>query len=135
MKKILRILLVNYFALWLVAKALPGALFYAEGSKTILLAAGALTFINYLVRPIIKLLLLPITILTLGLFRWVINVLGLYLATFVVKGFSVQPFDFPGLSYQGFAIPAFHAVNPYAYIIVSFALSLATSFVYWLIKK
>jgi len=135
MKKIFRIILVNFFALWLVNRIFPAAIDFQWQWKTLFLAAIALGLIDFAVKPLIKLLLLPITLLTLGTFRWVVNVLVLYLVTAVVPGFAIQAFGFPGFSYQGFSIPAFYTTTLYALIIVSFSLSLITSFIYWLIKK
>jgi len=135
MKKILRIILVNFFALWFVNRIFPGAIDFAWQWKTLFLAAGALGVIDFAVKPLIKLLLLPITLLTLGTFRWMINVFTLYLVTAVVPGFAIKAFDFSGFSYQGFSIPVFYATTLYALIIVSFSLSLISSAIYWLIKK
>lgn len=134
MKKLLRILAINYFALWITSRIFPAAISYQENWQTLFWAAAALGLVNLAIKPLVKLLLLPVTLLTLGAFRWVINILGLYLVTVLVPGFSIQAFEFPGLSYQGFAIPAFHVSFLYAYIIVSFALSLISSFIYWLRK-
>lgn len=134
MKKLLRILAINLFTLWLTSQIFPVAISFQEGWKTTFLAAAALALIDFCLKPLVKILLLPITILTLGAFRWVVNTLGLYLVTVLVSGFNIQAFDFPGFSYHGFAIPSFHASLVYAYIIISFALSLITSFIYWLIK-
>lgn len=135
MKKLLRILTINFFSLWLTARIFPAAISYQENWQTLFGAAAALGLVNLVIKPLIKLLLLPITILTLGAFRWVINVLGLYFVTFLVPGFSILAFDFAGLSYRGFTIPSFHASLISAYIILSFALSLISSFIYWLIKN
>lgn len=134
MKRLLRILAINFFALWLTSQVFSQGIVLAENYKTLLWAAGALVLVDLAIKPVVKLLLLPVTILTLGLFRWVINVLGLYLVTFLVSGFSISAFDFTGLSYHGFIIPSFHASLISAYIIVSFTLSLISSFIYWLIK-
>jgi len=134
MKKLLRILAINFFALWLISRIFPTAISYQGNWQTLFWSAAALGLVDFAIKPLVKLLLLPITILTLGLFRWVINVLGLYLVTVLVPGFSIQAFAFPGFSYQGFVIPSFSASILYAYIIISFTLSLITSFIHWLRK-
>lgn len=134
MKRILRMLAVNYLCLWLVAQGLKSVNYQGDW-QILFLAAATLAAINLGIKPIINLLLLPLTILTLGAFRWVINILGLYLVALVVPGFSIQPFEFPGLSYQGLVIPPFSASLLYSYIITSLIISLTTTLVYWLIKK
>lgn len=53
---------------------------------------------SFLLSPIIKLLLLPINLLTLGLFRWLSNVLVLYLFDLVYDGIRIVGFTYPGLS-------------------------------------
>ncbi|GEN34075.1 MULTISPECIES: phage holin family protein [Aneurinibacillus] len=56
------------------------------------IAALVLGFINMIIRPILQLLALPITILTLGLFALVINALLLMLTGNIVPGFHVEGF-------------------------------------------
>ena len=57
-----------------------------------LLAALALGIVNAIVRPLLILLTLPLTILTLGLFLFVVNALMLQLAAYFVPGFRVAGF-------------------------------------------
>lgn len=134
MKKILRLIAVNYLVLWLVGQTLA-SIDYQNSWQILLWTSAALAAVNLVVRPVINLLLLPITVLTLGTFRWIVNVLGLYLVTLIVPGFSIQPFDFSGFTYQGLVIPSFSASLIYSYIISSFVISLTTTLIYWLIKK
>jgi len=54
------------------------------------IVAVVLGFINSAIRPIIKLLSLPITVLTLGLFAFVINGLMVLLCAWLIKGFTVD---------------------------------------------
>lgn len=89
MKLLIRILL-NALGLLIIANLIPGIVvdsFYAA-----LIAAIILGILNAVVRPILILLTLPITILTLGLFALVINAsLFLFAASFI-QGFSVANF-------------------------------------------
>ncbi len=55
-------------------------------------ASVVLGLVNLVVRPIVKLLTLPLTLLTLGLFGWVINALMLWLVSAIVPGFRVNGF-------------------------------------------
>lgn len=81
---------------WLiVAAALGVATWIVPGvhvSSWIALAVAALVlgFVNAVVRPLLALLTLPITVLTLGLFYLVVNGIAFALAAFVVPGFSVR---------------------------------------------
>lgn len=69
---------------------------------TLLLAALVLTILNSIVKPILSLLLLPINIVTLGLFSVVLNVALLWLATYLVPGFQILPTSFFGLELNYF---------------------------------
>lgn len=62
---------------------------------TALIVALVMSFLNTFVKPILKLLSLPITILTLGLFSLVINVVIVYLCDYLVDGFKVSGFIQP----------------------------------------
>lgn len=77
-------------ALLLVAHVLPGVV--VNSFPSALLAAFVLGLFNTLLRPILVLLTLPVTLITLGLFLFVINALMFYFAAHVLDGFSVTGF-------------------------------------------
>ena len=58
---------------------------------TIFIAGIVLTLVNFIVKPILKLLTLPINIITFGLFAGVINIGLLWLVTWLVPGFEIKP--------------------------------------------
>ncbi len=82
--------ILNALALLAVAYLLPGI--HVDGFIGALLAALVLGLINALVRPLLILLTLPITVLTLGLFILVINGLLFWFAGSVLRGFEVSGF-------------------------------------------
>lgn len=90
MKNLLVHLIVSALLLWLVSVFVPGI--HISGFGYALLAALVLGLINALVRPILLIVTLPITILTLGLFLIVINALMLMLTGVIVPGFKVDGF-------------------------------------------
>ncbi len=63
-----------------------------SGLRAAVTASIVLGLVNLLVRPIVRVLTLPITLLTLGLFGWVVNALMLWLVSALVSGFSIQGF-------------------------------------------
>ncbi|MFA4818152.1 MAG: phage holin family protein [Parcubacteria group bacterium] len=63
-----------------------------DGLKTALILAVVLGLINLIIKPILILITLPVNILTLGLFTFVINALLIMLASSIVKGFEVDGF-------------------------------------------
>ena len=77
-------------ALLLVAHIYPGVTVGSFGSAMV--AALVLGLLNTLLRPILVLLTLPVTLLTLGLFLFVINALMFYFAASLLNGFHVAGF-------------------------------------------
>jgi putative membrane protein len=77
-------------ALLLVANLYPGVAVNSFGSA--LIAALVLGLLNTLVRPLLVLLTLPVTLLTLGLFLFVINALMFWAAASMLDGFRVNGF-------------------------------------------
>jgi putative membrane protein len=63
-----------------------------DGFGSALLAAFVLGLLNTLVRPILILLTLPVTLVTLGLFLFVINALMFWAAAYLLQGFNVTGF-------------------------------------------
>lgn len=89
MKLIVRWLLLAA-ALLLVAHLSPGVSVNSFGAA--LVAALVLGLLNILVRPLLVLLTLPVTVLTLGLFLFVINALMFWAAAGLLSGFKVDGF-------------------------------------------
>jgi putative membrane protein len=87
---LLLVWLLNAVALLVVAYLLPGITVASFGSA--LIAALVLGLLNMLVKPVLVLLTLPITIITLGLFLIVLNALLFWFAGSVLKGFQVNGF-------------------------------------------
>lgn len=83
-------LLLNGLAVVLTAYLLPGV--SVDGYGTALIVALVLAIVNVLVKPILILLTIPITILTLGLFLLVINAAIILFVDNLVDGFTVDGF-------------------------------------------
>jgi len=81
-------LLVNAVALVIVAYFLPGV--HVAGWTAAIIAAFVLGIVNAIIRPILIVLTLPVVILTLGLFTFVINAITFWLVAHVVPGFRVD---------------------------------------------
>jgi len=79
--------LVIALALWVTAAILPGVGF--ASTTALAIAAIVLGLVNALVRPVLTILTLPITILTLGLFYLLVNGFAFFLASKIVPGFEV----------------------------------------------
>lgn len=91
-------LLINAAALWIAAELVPGVDFAdGVGFFDVLFVALIFGLVNAFVRPIVKILTLPITILTLGLFTIVINALMVVItsalsSTFTLTGDTMDQF-------------------------------------------
>lgn len=81
---------VSAVAVWLTASIMPGVV--VSSFREALLVALVLGLLNAIVRPILVLLTLPATVLTLGLFLLVINAAVLLLADRLLDGFAVGGF-------------------------------------------
>jgi putative membrane protein len=89
MNLLLRILITAVLVM-LIANFMPGV--HVAGFVTALIVAVVLGLLNIFVKPIMVILTLPVTIVTLGLFLLVINALIILLCTYIVGGFSVDSF-------------------------------------------
>lgn len=87
MKLILRILL-SAIAVVVLSKILPGV--GVDTYMTAIIVAIVLSLLNFIVKPILVILTLPVTILTLGLFLLIINAIIILLADSLISGFSVE---------------------------------------------
>lgn len=87
MKLIIRLLL-NAIAVVIIAKLLNGV--NVDSYTTAIIVAVVLSILNLIIKPILVILTLPITILTLGLFLLIVNALIILLADKLVDGFSVS---------------------------------------------
>ena len=89
MKLITRILL-SALTLLVIAYYLPGIT--VDGIYIAIIAAVILGLLNGVVRPVLFVLTLPITLLTLGLFTFVLNALLFWFAASFIEGFYVSGF-------------------------------------------
>ncbi len=90
---LLRLLIIwtlNALALLAVESFVPGI--HVEGFMAALVAAFILGLVNTLIRPILLVLTLPVTVVTLGLFIFVINGLMFWFAGSILRGFVVDTF-------------------------------------------
>lgn len=118
MKKTLKITLLLSFALTL-QNQIWGNLSFDQPLITLVKVAFVLMVFELLLKPIIKILLIPINILTLGFFRIVINTLGFYLASFIFIDFKVNPISIQSFIWQGFTIPSIYFSGFWAYVVSS----------------
>lgn len=133
MKSILKHFIIDTISLYLISLVVSGIVF-EKGIETLLLTGFVLMLTTLIVRPIINLLLLPLNLITFGLFKWVTYAITLYLVTIIVPGFKLLDFVFNGFHSVWFVIPAISLSGPFAFIAFSFLISFVASLVYWIFK-
>jgi putative membrane protein len=82
--------LLTALALVITANLVPG--FRIDSFPAALLASIVLGLVNAVIKPILIALTLPITLVTLGLFLFVVNALTIWLAGYITPGFDVLGF-------------------------------------------
>ncbi len=87
--KIIIHLIVSALAIIIATYIIPGVMVTPFGAVILAVVLGV---INIFIKPVVKIIALPLTILTLGLFSLVINALFIILADKLVTGFSVAGF-------------------------------------------
>ncbi|MBC7570032.1 MAG: phage holin family protein [Spirosoma sp.] len=84
-------ILISAVAVYVATYFIPGVS-VSGGPLTYIIVAVVLGLLNAFIKPILTILTIPITVITLGLFLLVINVLMVYLAAYLVSGFAVSGF-------------------------------------------
>ena len=90
-------LFLSAAAVFLTAQILPGV--YLDGFVSAIWAALVLALLNTFLKPILQILSLPVTILTLGLFLIIINTIIVMLCSEILDGFEVSGF-FQGILFS-----------------------------------
>ncbi|MCW3101608.1 MAG: putative rane protein [Bacteroidetes bacterium] len=85
-------LVISTLAVLISSYILPGVSIENNSFLTALVVAAVLSFLNAVIKPIMIILTIPITVVTLGLFLLVINALMILLAAKIVDGFHVDGF-------------------------------------------
>jgi putative membrane protein len=88
MKGLVFRLVITALGLWAAATLVPGMAIAGVGS--LIVAALLLGFVNAIIRPVLLILTLPLTLLTLGLFIFVVNGISLALVAWVMPGFTLS---------------------------------------------
>jgi uncharacterized membrane protein YvlD (DUF360 family) len=133
MKKILK----DYFA---TAAALLVVLYLVEGVKisgnwsTFLVVSFGLYLLLFLVKPIAKIVFLPINLITLNLFGLVLNTVLLFALTKILPQFTVSGFYFSGFSYQGFVIPQTQIIQIYVLLLSATLITLVSTLLRWFLN-
>jgi putative membrane protein len=130
----LRSISINFASIYIAILILNPVISYVGGIQTLLWAALIIALVNLFVRPIINLLLLPIHLITLGLFRWVANLATLYIVTILVPNLKIHAFISPRIDTGFLIIPPVHFSAFGSFILATITLTLVFHFLYWLLQ-
>lgn len=133
MRSLLKHFLIDTVSLYLISQSVNGMVFEG-GTYTLFLTGFVLMLASLIIAPVINILILPINLITFGLFKWVGFAITLYLVTLVVPGFKLTSFIFSGYSSYWFTIPAISLTGTLAFLAFSFLISFVSSFIYWIFK-
>ena len=112
-----------------VAKYFLQGFHIADTWSAYLVASLVFVIFNFVLTPIIKLLLLPINLLTLGLFRWLTNVLVLYLFDLLYDGIQISAYTFEGYHSAIISLPPGHLGLFWVLVLASLLMSLSYSLI------
>lgn len=119
--RILLTILANALALFLVSQILDGFSFTGGWMAPVLVAA-ILTLLNFILKPILKLLSFPLIFLTGGLFLIVLNAFILYIADYLVEVLDIEGVDL-------------QVENTLTYILAAVIFGIANWLIHWFIKE
>lgn len=126
MNYLIRVFVFNVFGLWFASQLLP-TIRISGGWQVLLFAGAVLSVLMLIVKPVLKILFLPINIITFGLLSWLINVVVIYLLTAIVAEVSIVAWTFPGGSWLGFSAPPIHFSYTTALIMSSLLVTFFTN--------
>lgn len=92
---IIKPIVITLISLFILSLVLPGVSYL--NFPTLIIASIVLTILQKFIRPVLSILFLPINIITLGLFSWIINVLILWMAIALVPGFHIDQVTILGI--------------------------------------
>ena len=133
MRSLFKHFIIDCGSLYIISQSIRGMAF-ENGFYTLLLTGLALMLTTMIVKPIINLLLLPINLITFGLFKWVAYAISFYLVTLIVPGFKLLDFFFAGYSSNLFSIPIISLSGSLAFLAFAFLISFISSLMYWIFK-
>ncbi len=122
-KKTLRSITLFSLSLYLVS-LFWGNINFSQSLSILLQASLVLTIFENLIKPILKILLLPITLITLGLVRLFINTLGLYVVEYFITSFQISAINTLPQNWLGLPIPSINLNNFWAYLITSLTINI-----------
>jgi len=115
MKAFTRTIVITILSLFVLQFLLTGI--SATSVLTTVLAGLTIALLNLTLHPLLKMLFLPINVITMGTFNFLLNLFVLYVALWLVPGFRIWPIELLGMEFGQF----------WSLVVFSFSLSLSNS--------
>ena len=91
LRRLLYAWIVNVVAIWIATYFVDG-ISYSDDFWILIVAGLVFGLVNFFLKPIVRLLALPVIIITLGIALFFINLLMLYITSWLVSGFDIDRF-------------------------------------------
>jgi|SRR3989338_4769000 len=134
MKHLLRLFITNSVAVYAASLIIEGFSIKGDFFRTLSVISAALIIVDMLVKPIVNLLLLPINILTLGMFRWIINIGIFYGVTLLISDFAIEAFTFRGVDLGSINVGEIYIGKAGAVIISAILVEVVRGLIKWIME-
>ena len=133
MRGLLKDISIIFLSVYLVSLVLSGLV---VGSLTSMVSLSVvLYFGNKVVHPIVQVILLPLNLLSLGIFSAVSTLISVYLATLFINEVMIVPFTFQGVSLFGLNIASISFNSILSFIVISVTIYFVEKVLFWLFSK
>jgi len=133
MRGIIKTISINLLVLYLVSQIFQGMVF-KNGVHSFITSGLFLALSSMIVKPLINIMILPINLITFGLFRWISSAATLYIVTLFLPDFLINEFYFKGFTSLWVDIPVIKTQGFFAIILFSFAISIFNTILHWITK-
>ena len=133
MKGLIRTYLFYLLILWLLI-SLQGSFTMTDLPQTLFLSAGFFTVVQVFIKPILSIILFPISFLTGGIFDILIHFLSTLALVKFMPQVQLETWYFPGFTQGAFALAPFLLTPPITIIVLTVFLAVSHSLFQWLIR-
>lgn len=133
LKRWLKLFVIHLGALWVTATIVSG-LHIPQDRDVWVLTALTLTFLRLFVHPLLKLMLLPINLITSLVASFLIHIITLYILLGLIPQITISPSVTPPFEMFSFIIPSVHLTSFLTAVLAALILSLASRFFTWFLS-
>lgn len=126
MKYLLRLFLFQIIGLWFATQIIPTIVVIGNW-QTLVISGFVLGLLMLFIKPILKILFIPINFITFGLLSWLVNVAIIYFLTVIMPQVQIREWTFPGASFAGFVVPETHLNYMLSLIVSTLLITFITS--------